>query len=41
MREGADTKSKMRIVERIAEVLGYCPYEEVIHRDNLAVISRD
>ncbi len=27
--------------ERIAEVLGYCPYEEVIHRDNLAVISRD
>jgi glutamate 5-kinase len=27
--------------ERIAEVLGYCPYDEVIHRDNLAVISRD
>ncbi len=27
--------------ERIAEVLGYCPYEEVIHRDNLAVICRD
>jgi len=27
--------------ERIAEELGYCPYEEVIHRDNLAVISRD
>ena len=27
--------------ERIAEVLGYCPYEAVIHRDNLAVISRD
>jgi glutamate 5-kinase len=27
--------------ERIADVLGYCPYEEVIHRDNLAVISRD
>ncbi len=27
--------------ERIAEVLGYCPYEEVIHRDNLAVIARD
>ena len=26
--------------ERIAEVLGYCPYEEVIHRDNLAVLSR-
>lgn len=26
--------------ERIAEVLGYCPYEEVIHRDNLAVVSR-
>jgi len=27
--------------ERIADVLGYCPYDEVIHRDNLAVISRD
>jgi glutamate 5-kinase len=27
--------------ERIAAVLGYCPYEEVVHRDNLAVISRD
>ncbi|MFM1903119.1 MAG: Glutamate 5-kinase [Planctomycetota bacterium] len=27
--------------ERIAQVLGYCPYEEVIHRDNLTVISRD
>ena len=27
--------------DRIADVLGYCPYEEVIHRDNLAVISRD
>ena len=27
--------------DRIAEVLGYCPYEEVIHRDNLAVICRD
>jgi glutamate 5-kinase len=26
--------------ERIAEVLGYCPYDEVIHRDNLAVLSR-
>ncbi len=26
--------------ERIAEVLGYCPYEEVVHRDNLAVIDR-
>jgi len=26
--------------ERIAELLGYCPYEEVVHRDNLAVISR-
>jgi hypothetical protein len=22
-------------------VLGYCPYDEVIHRDNLAVIRRD
>jgi glutamate 5-kinase len=27
--------------DRIAAVLGYCPYEEVIHRDNLTVISRD
>ena len=27
--------------ERIADVLGYCPYEEVIHRDNLAVIARE
>jgi glutamate 5-kinase len=27
--------------ERIAEILGYCPYDEVIHRDNLAVIARD
>jgi len=26
--------------EQIAAELGYCPYEEVIHRDNLAVISR-
>ena len=26
--------------ERIAEVLGSIPYEEVIHRDNLAVIDR-
>jgi glutamate 5-kinase len=27
--------------ERIATELGYCPYEEVIHRDNLAIIDRD
>ena len=27
--------------EQIAAVLGYCPYDEVIHRDNLTVISRD
>jgi glutamate 5-kinase len=27
--------------EQIASVLGYCPYEEVVHRDNLAVISRN
>jgi glutamate 5-kinase len=27
--------------DRIAEVLGYCPYEEVVHRDNLAVILRE
>jgi len=22
---------------QIAEILGHCPYDEVIHRDNLAV----
>ncbi len=27
--------------EAIAAVLGYCPYEEVVHRDNLAVIARE
>lgn len=27
--------------ERIAELLGSIPYEEVVHRDNLAVIARD
>ena len=27
--------------ERIAELLGAVPYEEVVHRDNLAVICRD
>jgi glutamate 5-kinase len=27
--------------ERIAAELGYCPYEEVVHRDNLAIIDRD
>jgi glutamate 5-kinase len=27
--------------DRIATVLGYCPYEEVVHRDNLAVIDHD
>ena len=27
--------------DRIANVLGYCPYEEVVHRDNLAIIRRD
>jgi glutamate 5-kinase len=26
--------------ERIAAVLGYCPYDEVIHRDTLAVVAR-
>ena len=25
--------------ERIVEMLGHCPYDEVVHRDNLAVIS--
>lgn len=24
--------------DRIAQVLGHCPYEEVIHRDNLAIV---
>jgi len=27
--------------ERILETLGYCPYDEVVHRDNLAVVRRD
>jgi glutamate 5-kinase len=27
--------------EEIARQLGYCPYDEVVHRDNLAVIRRD
>ncbi|MFM7076636.1 MAG: glutamate 5-kinase [Planctomycetaceae bacterium] len=27
--------------DRILETLGYCPYDEVIHRDNLAVTRRD
>jgi glutamate 5-kinase len=27
--------------EAIASVLGYCPYDEVVHRDNLAVINRE
>lgn len=27
--------------ERIAELLGSVPYEEVIHRDNLAIVRRD
>jgi glutamate 5-kinase len=27
--------------EHIARELGYCPYEEVIHRDNLAITRRD
>jgi glutamate 5-kinase len=26
--------------ERIAEILGHCPYEEVIHRDNLALSNQ-
>ena len=26
--------------ERIADVLGCCPYDEVVHRDNLAVLAR-
>lgn len=26
---------------RIAQVLGHCPYEEVIHRDNLALVGGD
>ena len=27
--------------ERIAELLGSVPYEEVVHRDNLAIVRRD
>jgi glutamate 5-kinase len=27
--------------ERIADELGYCPYDEVIHRDNLTITRRD
>jgi glutamate 5-kinase len=27
--------------ERIADLLGYCPYDEVVHRDNLALLSRE
>jgi glutamate 5-kinase len=27
--------------DRIATVLGSVPYEEVIHRDNLAIVSRE
>jgi glutamate 5-kinase len=26
--------------DRIATLLGYCPYDEVVHRDNLALLSR-
>ena len=26
--------------EKIAQVLGRCPYEEVIHRDNLAIVKK-
>jgi glutamate 5-kinase len=26
--------------DRIAALLGYCPYDEVVHRDNLALLSR-
>ena len=29
------------LVDAIARELGYCPYDEVVHRDNLAVIRRD
>jgi glutamate 5-kinase len=25
--------------ERITEILGHCPYDEVIHRDNLAILG--
>jgi glutamate 5-kinase len=25
---------------RIAEVLGHCPYEEVVHRNNMTLIVR-
>jgi glutamate 5-kinase len=26
-----------QLTERIVEVLGHCPYDEVVHRDNLAI----
>ena len=25
--------------DRIAELLGQCPYDEVVHRDNLVVLN--
>jgi glutamate 5-kinase len=25
--------------ERIVQILGHCPYDEVVHRDNLAILS--
>ncbi len=35
---GAADKIRGLRTDQIAEVLGACPYEEVVHRDNLAVI---
>ena len=35
---GAADKLRGLKTDQIAEVLGACPYEEVVHRDNLAVI---
>jgi glutamate 5-kinase len=36
---GAADKIRGLRTDQVAEVLGACPYEEVVHRDNLAVIA--
>ena len=35
------TTATLTYLPAIVTFLGYCPYDEVIHRDNLAVIRRD
>ena len=35
------TRIRGLTTEKIADVLGYCPYEEVVHRDNLTIICSD